>query len=345
MDNNQKFNQFFKGEMSRAEAEKFSVWLETIDGKRFLESKLEANWRQESNTEYVDWDKNSLLEKINKEKSESFLGNEKPSTKRELPVYSKRPAISNWYKVAAILIFILGVPFIFQKITSTDSIPTELQVEVKQITRANPAGVKSKFQLPDGSMVSLNSESSIVYPEDFAINRTLELIGEAYISVAKDSIHPFVVKSLGLNTKALGTVFNIKAYENENRVEVLLVEGKVKVDNTHNNEALILTPGEKAVLTTDIGDFEKRKGDVARETQWTRGVLEFRNIGFKEIFKSLERWYGVKFEVKGNISKARGLGKFQEGETLENVLEVLSYSNNFSYKINKDTVNIEFSDD
>lgn len=345
MDKNKEFNEFFEGKMTKSDAEKFSAWLETTDGKIFLERKLEANWRQESNTEYVDWDKNSLLEKINKEKSESFLGNEKFSTKRELSVYSKRPAFSNWYKVAAILIFILGVPFIFQKITSTDSIPSELPVEIKQITRANPAGVKSKFQLPDGSLVSLNAESSIVYKEDFAVNRTLELIGEAYINVAKDSLHPFVVKSLGLNTEALGTVFNIKAYESENRVEVLLVEGKVKVDHTLNNDAMILAPGEKAVLTTDKGDFEKRKGDVSRETQWTKGVLEFRNLGFNEIFKSLERWYGVKIEVKGNISKAKGLGKFQEGETLDNVLEVLSYSNHFNYKINKDTVYIEFSKD
>lgn len=344
MDKDKEFKQFFEGQMSKSEAEKFSAWLDTAEGKIFLESKLEANWTQESATEYIDWDKNALLKKINEEKSAHVLGKEITDTKRESRVYSSRTYISIWYKVAAILIFILGVPFIFQKITSDQKSPTELPVEIKQITRSNPAGVKSKFHLPDGSLVSLNAESSLIYKEDFAKNRTLELIGEAFINVAKDSLHPFVVKSLGLNTEALGTIFNIKAYESENRVEVLLVEGKVKVDNTQNDEAFILVPGEKAVLTTNNGDFEKKRGNIDRETQWTRGVLEFRNLGFKEIFKSLERWYGVKFEVKGNISEAKGMGKFKEGESLDNVLEVLSYSNYFKYKINKDTVYIEFSE-
>ncbi|MFC5623986.1 FecR family protein [Algoriphagus winogradskyi] len=343
MNKNQEFNNFFEGKMSKVEAAEFSAWLDTTEGKIFLESKLESNWSEESTKDYADWDKSSLLEKINEEKSAFNLENEKPITKPDLKGYSKRASIPIWYKVAAILIFILGVPFIFQKITSTDSVPEVAQVQIKQITRSNPAGVKSKFQLPDGSMVSLNSESSIVYAEDFAVNRNLELIGEAYINVAKDSLHPFVVKSLGLNTEALGTIFNVKAYENESKVEVLLVEGKVRVNHSQSNEAFILEPGEKAVLATEQDVFEKKKGDITRETQWTSGVLEFRNFPFEDIFKNLERWYGVKFEVKGNINKAKGVGKFQEGETLENVLEVLSYSNHFNYRINRDTVFVNFT--
>lgn len=344
MNKNQEFKDFFEGKMSISEAEKFSAWLQTAEGRLFLEAKLEDNWKNGRDTDFADWDKESLLAKINQKKGTSPLEKDRPDTRSDHPQDQKFFRISNWYKVAAVLIFIIAAPFVFQMIKSSQSSPEELPVVMKEITRANPAGVKSKFQLPDGSLVTLNSESSLTYKEDFANNRTLELIGEAYITVAKDSLHPFVVKSQGLNTRALGTVFNIKAYEDENRVEVLLIEGKVKVDYSQINEALILVPGEKAVLTIEDGDFEKRQGDLVRETQWTKGVLEFRNLAFDKIFKSLERWYGVKFEVKGNMSRAKGIGKFQEGETLDNVLEVLSYSNSFKYKINKDTVYIEFSE-
>ncbi|SFB17205.1 FecR family protein [Algoriphagus aquimarinus] len=342
MDKNRQFEDFFDGKMPESDAKVFCAWLNTEEGTSFLDSKINSDWNSKRVVgDYADWNGQSLLDKINVEKVKAKTRKLDSNYRREVHRTTKRH-IPSWVSVAAIVTLVILVPLVFFKLTNTPE-PTQQELPSKVITRSNPSGVKSKFQLPDGSLVSLNSESSVVYQEDFAVNRNIELIGEAYITVAKDSLHPFIIKSLGLNTEALGTIFNIKAYENENSVEVLLVEGKVKVDKGESDEALILLPGEKAVLTSSKGGFEKRKGDVRRDTQWTEGVLEFRNLGFKEIFKRLERWYGVKIEVKGSLSTAKGLGKFQEGETLENVLDVLSYSTFFKYEINKDTVYVDFT--
>ncbi|PZX48313.1 FecR family protein [Algoriphagus chordae] len=344
MDKDKQFKEFFEGRMSEPEATVFCAWLNTEEGAAYLDSRIDRAWNSKrGNSNYPAWDSQTILQKINAEKA--GYEQQKPDNKQAKEVnFSPRNHFPSWLSVAAIVALVVLIPFVFFKANNSGS-TQQREPQPKIITRSNPSGVKSKFHLPDGSLVSLNSESSIVYQEDFAVNRNIELIGEAYITVAKDSLHPFVIKSSGLNTEALGTIFNIKAYANENSVEVLLVEGKVKVDNIDSNEALILVPGEKAVLSNERGDFEKKNGDITRETQWTQGVLEFKNQGFQEIFKYLERWYGVKIEVTGNMTKAKGLGKFQEGESLDNVLEVLSYSNYFNYKINKDTVFVDFNKD
>lgn len=339
MNRNKQFEDFFKGNMSQSEAVKFSDWLESVEGKQFLDSKFQSTWEKEDRDEYPEWDRDLLLEKINVGKSESKAT---PSHERDSYVNS-RNGNSSWYRIAAILIIILAVPFVFYKLNSSDSMSVESSVALKIITRNNPAGVKSKFQLPDGSLVSLNSESTITFSEDFAVNRSIELIGEAYFSVAKDSLHPFIVESKGVSTEALGTIFNIKAYEDESSVEVLLVEGKVQVENLKTSEAMLLTPGEKASVQKSDGELIRSKGNVVLDTQWRVGVLEFSNIYFAEIFKRLERWYGVEIEVTGQMTSAKGFGKFKEGETLENVLNVLSYSNDFKYQIDNHKVYVDFN--
>jgi len=343
MDYNKRFNHFFKGKMTQAEAEEFSAWLDTKAGRFFLETKIQSEWGHEDSLENADWDKDFLLEKINREK---YNGNEAEKSATTIPprtAYIIKSPIPSWYRVAAILILIFGASILFYKINTPPTATTAVPAAVKLIIRANPAGVKSKFQLPDGTLVTLNSESTIHYREDFISNRKIELLGEAYFSVAKDSLHPFVVESKGLTTQALGTVFNVKAYEDERRVEVLLLEGKVVVNNIDSADAVYLDPGEKVSLKNEGSKLVKTTGNVTRDTQWISGILEFRSMQFQHIFKELERWYGVKIEVRGKLTSARGSGKFQEGETLENVLNVLSYSNNFTYEINKHKVVVSFN--
>ena len=94
-----------------------------------------------------------------------------------------------------------------------------------------PFGSKSRIVLPDSSVVTLNSGSSLKYSSsDFnSDNRNVSLTGEGFFSVTKDSTKPFYVITPGIKVKVLGTTFNLKAYPDENIEEATLIEGKVEI--------------------------------------------------------------------------------------------------------------------
>ena len=84
-------------------------------------------------------------------------------------------------------------------------------------------GEQKRLILPDSSEVWLNAGSSILYPETFAKNkRQVILNGEAYFSVKKDTVSPFIVETSQLSVKVLGTRFNVKAYPNDEKITTTL---------------------------------------------------------------------------------------------------------------------------
>jgi len=121
-------------------------------------------------------------------------------------------------KIAAIAIIFLGITFLASYLINTGSIS---QVAAK--------GEKKTILLPDGSLVFLNSKSSISYSKDFKNKRELKLTGEAYFEVKKNPERPFLVETEKIKTRVLGTSFNIKAYKNSQTM-VSVNTGKVEVD-------------------------------------------------------------------------------------------------------------------
>ena len=95
--------------------------------------------------------------------------------------------------------------------------------------------------LEDGSIIWLKGNSSLTYPEHFVnATREVSLIGEALFEVAKDASHPFVVHSNGMNTKVLGTSFNIRPIGNH--VEVVVFTGKVAVSLANSSKRILVLP-------------------------------------------------------------------------------------------------------
>ena len=113
----------------------------------------------------------------------------------------------------------------------TSTFPTSDPATLQQLTvKANPKGRKSKIRLPDGSFVYLNAESRMEYPALFSDSlRVVKLMGEAYFEIAKDRKRPFVVHTDDLKITALGTAFNVRAFQEDEQVSVSLTEGRVRV--------------------------------------------------------------------------------------------------------------------
>ncbi|WP_154854963.1 FecR family protein [Cyclobacterium xiamenense] len=248
------------------------------------------------------------------------------------------------FRVACVLVLSLGLGYLSGRILSKPPLPqVTAPSPVRYLTHTTVPGVKSYLTLSDGSQVVLNSGSELRYLENFGTgDRNVFLKGEAFFEVAEDSLRPFRVRSRNTTTTALGTSFNVKAYEGET-VDVSLLSGKVAVNREGFPEApVLLVPGEALKIDIEKARLVKSEFNPDRVIGWTKKRIVFQETPLLEAIRVLENWYGVQIRVI-NRSGERVLlsGKFQD-ETLENVLEGLKFSARFDYTIEKENVTIRF---
>jgi len=208
-----------------------------------------------------------------------------------------------------------------------------------------PYGKTFKVALSDGTIVHLNSGTSLRYPAHFLKNqnRQVFLTGEAYFEVAKDKMHPFIVNARDINVEVLGTKFDVSTYEEDPTTNVVLAEGKVSLykDQKTDKNQVYLTPGLKGSNKKGQDLITTEKVNVSNYTAWINGTLVFKQLSFDAIMKKLERNYNVVF-----INKNKTLGKeiFNatfEKESIENVMKYLSESYDIDYKIKGNKIIIE----
>ncbi len=207
-----------------------------------------------------------------------------------------------------------------------------------------PYGKKFQIVLSDGTEVYLNSGSSLTYPVTFHEKglRNVVLRGEAYFTVTSDSLRPFTVSTQFLDTKVLGTEFNISSYQDDEHVEVVLVEGSLSVgqNNTVDSGALILKPNQLASYSYSNSELSKENVDVSSYIAWKDGVLLFKNEDFYHIAKKLERHYDVKIDIKDmQVSQERFTGRFKT-ETIEEILKAFQRIKGFDYTIDQNHIKI-----
>lgn len=160
-----------------------------------------------------------------------------------------------------------------------------------------PRGESFKVVLCDGTEVWLNANSNFVYPTAFVGNeRVVTLEGEAYFKVAKDANRPFIVKTPTVQTRVLGTEFNIRSYSPED-THIVLINGKVEVSNTQGGSYTQLYPGEDAHLQPD-GNFVLTEVDLDSYVYWKDGYFYFDDVTLKDIMQNLGRWYNVNIEFR-----------------------------------------------
>lgn len=125
--------------------------------------------------------------------------------------------------------------------------------------------------------------------------------GEAYFDVAPDPKKPFIVKTTSMQTRVLGTSFNINAYENEPNVYTTLLTGKVEVmlNKRGNTSPVVLKPAMQLKLDKRSGDFSVEKVRVEEITAWRYGVFMFAEDDIEVVTRMLSRWYDVKFVFDG----------------------------------------------
>ncbi len=173
------------------------------------------------------------------------------------------------------------------------------------LTYTTEASQKRTVILPDGSLVTLNSNSTVSYREE-KNSREVGLSGEAYFDVEHDARRPFFVAAGEVRVKVLGTSFNVKAYESDDNISTTLLKGKVLLEAQAGEKARIeLEPdqhvsfarNERIFVPGDISDYYT--------AGWRNGNLVFENEPLKNILPELEKWYGVPFEIDEGLLDCR----------------------------------------
>jgi len=199
-----------------------------------------------------------------------------------------------------------------------------------------PNGEMREIMLPDSSIVTINSGSTLFYPAGLkGKNREIYLNGEAKFNVAQDKKKPFIVKTNDMNIEALGTVFNISSYSDNLYTTATLAKGKIKVDIRSTNESFILEPNEQIRFDKKTGSSLRLKARMDYVMAWEKGQMVFQRASLYEIVKEIERRYDVTIYLNSKAWDNEVITvKFLYDETLEETLSVLKHIiMGFNYEI------------
>ena len=194
-------------------------------------------------------------------------------------------------------------------------------------------GEKARVFLCDSTIVTLNSGSTLQYLSSYNINdRIVNLRGEAYFNVRTNPRKPFIVKIRGMNVIATGTKFNIFSYENEERVETTLEEGKINI-SLNDGIPLELNPGQQMVYFPKTNKTFIRDVSTDTYTSWKENKLRFIDVPFEEVLRQVSRRYNVVFEVRGkDLLDLKYTATFID-ESIEDVMDMLKEVSPIKYKI------------
>jgi len=158
---------------------------------------------------------------------------------------------------------------------------------------STPTGGFYSLTLPDRTKVWLNAESSIHYPTAFTgAERKVSITGEAYFEVAKNPAQPFIVAINEVQVSVLGTHFDVNAYDGQEQVRTILLEGKVAISDGNNKK--VLSPGQQATVALQSGkpsQINIQTVNTEDAVAWKEGIFSFRSAPFADVMKEIKRWY------------------------------------------------------
>lgn len=223
-------------------------------------------------------------------------------------------------RLAAMILLTIGLGFLMREFGKTEPYHyATFEGETKWVT------------LPDSSKIRLNESSLLTVAGDFnQEERNVSLKGEAYFEIERDESRPFIIETQDATTKVLGTSFNIRAIEEESKVEIYVVSGKVSF--AAKGSELILTKGMAANFDQS-SQLLALDSDEANALAWHSNILKFEDATLDKVFADLQDFFDVEiFVTNGNIKNCRFTGEFKEPK-LKEILRIISISTNITYSM------------
>jgi len=259
---------------------------------------------------------------------------------RGLSRYVHRRHIQVIRLAAILLVTILSSVFITYMALKPDPAPVQEMVFREIQTDRNQ---RVNLMLSDGTGVSLSVESRLIIPDKFAPDvRQVELTGEARFDVAHAPNRPFLIRSGDVTVQVLGTDFGVRAYENENRVDVVVKSGSVAVERNgvSDPERVVLSPGQLVSVRAGNQPMVTRDVNADDYLGWMNGRMKFHETPFSEVISQLERWYDIQIVTRDQEINEFVLTALLDVRSMEHVFEVISQSLKLNYWIEEDRVEL-----
>jgi len=250
----------------------------------------------------------------------------------------KRTFILRFTKYAALVMLLIGIPFLFW-LKMNKNVEQSPVLYTVNVARSSPVKV---VILPDGTKVWLNSGSSFQYPVAFSkTERNVKLKGEAFFEVRTDSLHPFIVQANSLRVKVYGTSFNINTDTYDRTLETTLVTGCVAVQNSSGKNLAVLHPDQMATYNNQTRTIEIDRVNAKLYTSWRLGLIMFEKAGIKEITNKLQEFYQVNIIInRGRKIDNKYNFVFRNTQSIDQVMEMLKFVTPINYKKYDNTIYI-----
>jgi ferric-dicitrate binding protein FerR (iron transport regulator) len=318
---------YLSGNIAAAEQEELLAWVaDSSEGQKFFDNAVTL-WDLTAQMAYPDFSaqKANAWEKVDARLTDAPVTAAKGSEKGIIVSFNYR----RWMAAAAIALLLVAGWWTLQPSGNTAVIASTLNDEQSELT------------LPDGTSIWLNENTYLTY-EEVNGERRVQLEGEAFFDVATDSLQPFRIYAGEAITTVLGTSFNIRAYPEEESVEVSVKEGKVALETqTKAPDAEVvaqkveLLPGDKGVFVKETAAIATKEEEAKNSTAWKDGKLDFEDVPLSEAIKVMERYYEVDIELATEgLGKCLLNGKY-ENIALNDLLEAVEFSMELQLDENK----------
>lgn len=199
-------------------------------------------------------------------------------------------------------------------------------------------GETKHIELPDGSTIWLNSGTTIRYPEKFTgKERNVYLDGEAFFTIRKDSLKPFIVHTGQLTVNVLGTVFNLKSFSDEHSTIATLESGKITI-STSTGHSQVLVPGQQLSFNHLTSQITLREISAEEASAWKDGYINFIDMNLVDILKGLSRHFNLTLQHTELDIDTKYNIKFNKDESIEHILSVLSEMSNYTLSRKKNSI-------
>ena len=242
------------------------------------------------------------------------------------------------WRVAAVFIPVAAIVSLWLEVDSR--LGGSVFSEPEMVAESSEMGERKVVIFQDGTKVYLNAGATVTYPKWWRLDkRHVKLVGEAYFEVAENSRRPFTVDIFDTKVKVHGTKFNIKAYPEDNDINVTLLEGSVSFEADGQEHCMM--PSQ--LLTYDRTDRSVNMIRLDRPDDnmlWTKNIIRFRNSSLSEVLETLGRWYDVQFVIRDSSLLSRTFTFKTTQLPLNTLLEEIEYISDMKFELKGDIVEV-----
>jgi ferric-dicitrate binding protein FerR (iron transport regulator) len=329
----QKFARYFAKECSEEERKEIEAWIEADPLRREFVESFQKIW-EAAGQSLDEWDVDRAWKnvarrvRIHSPYFHTHLAQEQTWTKRFWRKLSATPSV----RFALIVVSLVGISYFIAQLMSTQE-KAPHQTVMREITTNK--GEQARIRLADGTAVLLNAQSLLRVPEKLTGNkREVYLEGEAYFDVKRADDIGFSIQLRNARIEVLGTRFTVHAWPDDNRVRVVVAEGKVsfRSDRAKKPQQVVVTTSEMSMMAEDGTLLPPIRVDLDKQLDWVFGRMEFENTTFREVLKRLERRFNLSFSISDSTMLRRRLTASFKEESLDEILQIITLTLNLRYE-------------